>query len=163
MGFQKLFHTKRGGSYSNLPDERTSELSSALTIGRWMAYVDQAGTKKKKDFLPKRKNKSWIESSIWSKGWLRRGIGSTWNGDDHPKGHSYGTLFYLGDIIKDLIRRRERPRPPSILPVKLGKIDKGELAWPDPLLIECRSVLLRSNLNGDRDREMETSKQLYGD
>lgn len=52
MGFQKLFHTKRGGFYSNLPDERTSELSSAFTIGKWMAYVDQAETKKKKDFLP---------------------------------------------------------------------------------------------------------------
>lgn len=35
-----------------LPDERTSELSSAFTIGRWMAYVDQAGTKKKRIQFP---------------------------------------------------------------------------------------------------------------
>lgn len=31
-------------------------------------------------------------------------------------------VLYVGDILKDLIRRREQP--PSILPVKLGKIDK---------------------------------------
>ena len=35
-------------------------------------------------------------------------------------------VLYVGDILKDLIRRRERP--PSILPAKLGKIEKGELA-----------------------------------
>lgn len=35
-----------------MTDERTSELSSAFTIGKWMVYVDQAETKKKKDLIP---------------------------------------------------------------------------------------------------------------
>ena len=54
-------------SNASLPDERTSELSSSFTIGRWMAYVDQAGTNKKKDYIPLAEERSRKGISVGGK------------------------------------------------------------------------------------------------